>query len=58
MQWFKRSGYGLSGDKNLEQRFASEGSGEVCVDFVCIIILHVEAVKPKAGVASLTVNFV
>ena len=23
-QWFKTSGYGFSGDKNLEQTFASE----------------------------------
>ena len=51
-QWFKRSGYGFSG----EQTFASEGSGAVRVDFDCTLILHVEAIK--AGVASLTVNFV
>ena len=25
-QWFKTSGYGFSGNKNLEQTFASEGS--------------------------------
>ena len=52
------SGYGFSGDKNLEQKFASEGSGAVRVDFDCILILHVEAIKQKAGVASLTVYFV
>ena len=52
------SRYGFSGDKNLEQTFASEGSGAVRVDFDCTIILHVEAIKQKAGVASLTVNFV
>ena len=57
-QWFKMSGYGISGDKNLEQTFASEGSGAVRVDFDCTIILHVEAIKQKAVVASLTVNFV
>ena len=44
--------------KILEQRFASEGNGAVCVDFDCTHILHVEAIKQKAGVASLTVNFV
>ena len=44
--------------KNLQQKFASEGSGAVCVDFDCILILHVEAIKQKAGVASLTVNFI
>ena len=52
------SGYGFSGDKNLEQRFASEGTGAVRVDFDCTIILHVETIKQKAGMASLTVNFV
>ena len=57
-QWFKMSGNGFSGDKNLEQTFASEGSGAVRVDFDCTLILHVEAIKQKAGVASLTVNFV
>ena len=54
-QWFKMSGYGFSGDNNLEQTFASEGSGAVRVDFDCTIFLHVEAIKQ---VASLTVNFV
>ena len=57
-QWFKTSEYGFSGDKNLEQTFASEGSVAVSVDFDCTIILHVEAIKQKAGVVSLTVNFV
>ena len=57
-QWFKTSGYGFSGDKNLEQSFASDGSGAVRVDFDCTLILHVEAIKQKAGEASLTVNFV
>ena len=57
-QWFKMSGYGFSGDKNLEQTFASEGSGAVRVDFDCTLILHIEAIKQKAGDASLTVNFV
>ena len=57
-QWIKRSGYGFSGDKNLEQRFASEGSGAVRVDFDCTLIFHVEDINKKAGVASLTVNFV
>ena len=57
-QWFKMSGYGFSGDKNLEQTFASEGSGAVRIDFDCILILHVEAIKQKAGETSLTVNFV
>ena len=57
-QWFKMSGYGFSGYKNLEQAFASEGSGAVRVDFDCILILPVEAIKHKAGGASLTVNFV
>ena len=52
------SGYGFSGDKNLEQTFTSEGSGAVRVDFDCTLILHVEAIKQKAGVASLTVNFI
>ena len=40
-------GYGFSGDKNLEQTFASEGSGTVRVDFDCTLILHVEAIKQK-----------
>ena len=57
-QWFKMSGYGFNGDKNLEQTFASEGSGAVHVDFDCTLILHVEAINQKAGVAFLTVNFV
>ena len=57
-QWFKMSGYGFSGDKNLEQTFASEGSGAVRVDFDCTLILHVDAIKQKAGEASLTVNFI
>ena len=57
-QWFKTSGYGVSGDKNLEQTFASEGSEAVRVDFDCTLILHVEAIKQKAGEVSLTVNFV
>ena len=57
-QWFKMSGYGFSGDKNLEQTFASEGSGALRVDLDCTIILHVEPIKQKAGVASLTVNFI
>ena len=52
------SGYEFSGNKNSEQTFASEGSGAVRVDFDCTLILHVEAIKLKAGVASLTVNFV
>ena len=56
-QWFETSGYGFSGDKNLEQTFASEGSGAVRVDFDCTLNLHVEAIKQKAGVTSLTVNF-
>ena len=56
-QWFKMNGYGFSIDKNLEQTFASEGSGAVRVDFDCTLILHVEAIKQKAGVASLTLNF-
>ena len=47
------SGYGFSGDKNLEQIFASERSGAVRVDFDCTLILQVEAIKQKAGVASL-----
>ena len=54
-QLFKMDGYGLSGDKNLKQTFASEGSGAVRVDFDCILILHVEAIKQKAGKASLSV---
>ena len=57
-QWFKMNGYIFSGDKNLEQTFASEGSGAVRVDFDCTLISHVEAIKQKDGVASLTVNFV
>ena len=57
-QWFKMSGYGFSGDQNLEQTFASKGSAAVRVDFDCTLILHVEAIKQKAGEASLTVNFV
>ena len=57
-QWFKTSGYGFSGDKNLEQTFVSEGSGAVRVDFDCILILHVEAIKQKAGEASLSVHSV
>ena len=44
------SGYGFCGDKNLEQIFASDGSGAVRVDFDCTLILHVEAIKQKAGV--------
>ena len=51
-------GYGFSGDKTLEQTFASEGSGAVHVDFDCTLILHVEAVKQKAGEASLSVHSV
>ena len=57
-QWFKTSGYGFSGNKNLEQTFASEGNGALRVDFDCTLILHVEAIKQKAGVASLKVHFV
>ena len=57
-QWFKMNGYRFSGEKNLEQTFASEGNGAVRVDFVCTIILHVEAIKQKAGFASLAVHFV
>ena len=57
-QWFKMSGYGFSGDQNLEQTFASEGSGALRADFDCTLILHVKAIKQKAGEASLTVNFV
>ena len=41
-QWFKMSGHGFSGDKNLEQTFACKGSGAVRVDFDCTIILHVK----------------
>ena len=52
------NGYGFSGDKNLEQTSASEGSGAVRVDVDCTLILHVEAIKQKAGTASLTVHFV
>ena len=51
------SGYVFSGDKKLEQTFASEGSGAVRTLF-CTLILHVKAIKQNAGVASLTVNFV
>ena len=50
-QWSKMSGYGFSG----EQTFASEGSGAVRVDFDCTLILHVEAIKQKAGETSLSV---
>ena len=57
-QWFQMSGYGFSGDENLEQTFASEGSGAILVDFDCTLILHVEAKKQKTCDASLTVNFV
>ena len=57
-QWFKMSGYGFSGEKNLEQTFASGGSGAVFVDFDCTLILHVDAIKQKACMASLTVNLV
>ena len=39
------NGNGFSRDKNLEQTFASEGSGAVRVDFDCTLILHVEAIK-------------
>ena len=46
-QWFKMSGYGFSGDKNLEQTFASEGNGAVRVDFDCTLILHAEAINKK-----------
>ena len=61
-------GYGFGGDKNLEQTFASEGSGikiikwvslrAVRVDFDCTLILHVEAIKQKAGEESLSVHSV
>ena len=44
--------------ENLEQTFASEGSGALCVNFDCTLILHVEAITQKAGEASLTVNFI
>ena len=57
-QWFKINGYEFSGDKNLEQTFASERSGAVREDFDCTIILHVEAIKQKAGVAYLTVKVI
>ena len=40
-QWFKISGRGYSGDKQLEQTLASEGSGAVRVDFDYTLILHV-----------------
>ena len=53
-QWVKTSGYGFSG----EQTFASERSGAVRVDFDCTLILHVEAIKQKAGEASLSVHSV
>ena len=53
-QWIKTSGYGFSSD----EYFASEGSGAVRVDFDCTLILHAEAIKQKAGVASLKVKFV
>ena len=52
------SGYGFSGDKNLEQTFASEGSRAVRVDFDCTLILHVEAIKQKAAKTPLSVHFV
>ena len=52
------SGYGFSGDKNLEQTFPSEGSRAVRVDFDCTLILNVEAIKQKADEASLSVYFV
>ena len=57
-QWFKTSGYGFSGDKNLELTFASEESRAVRVDFDCTLILHVKAIKQKSGMTSLIVNFV
>ena len=38
-------GYGFTGDKNLEQTFASKGSGALRVDFDCTLLLHVEAIK-------------
>ena len=57
-QWFKMSGYGFSGDKNLEQTFASERSGAVRVDFDCTLILHVEAIKQKVSEDSLSVHSV
>ena len=57
-QWVKTEGYGFSGDKNLEQTFASEGSGAVRVDFDCTQILHAEAIKQKAGEVSLSVHSV
>ena len=41
------SRYGFSGDKNLQQTFASERSGAFRVDFDCTLILHVEATKQK-----------
>ena len=50
------SGYGFSRDKTLEQTFPSEGSGAVRVDFDCTLISHVEAIKQKAGAASLSVH--
>ena len=43
-QLFKMSGYGFSGDKNLEQIL---GNGAVRVDFDCTLFLHVEAIKQK-----------
>ena len=52
------SGYGFSGDENLEQTFPFEGSRAVRVDFDCTLILNVEAIKQKADEASLSVHFV
>ena len=46
-QWFEMSGHVFSGDKNLEIRFSSEGTGAVCVYFDCTLFLHVEAIKQK-----------
>ena len=57
-QRVKKDGRRLSGVKNFEQTFASEGSGAVRVDFDCTLILHVEAIKQKADEASLSVHFV
>ena len=48
-QWVKKDGCGFSGDKNSEQISASEGSRAFRVDFDCNLILHVEAIKQKAG---------
>ena len=53
-QWVKKDGRGFS----IEQTFASEGNGAVRVDFDCSLILHVEAIKQKAGEASLSVHSV